>query len=467
MRLSWYTPLSPVESGISLYNEELLPLLAKCFEIDVVLDGYRPTRLEESPGLRLHRRWRSGIGAAADGAFPVYQMGNSPAHCYMLPEIERNPGVLVLHDTMLHHLFVQHAARSGGWRWYQSLMAARYGEAGIQAASRVMRGQSPPSLFDFPLNEHLVGASRVTLVHSEHSRHETLSRCPDSRVERVPMGIRLPPVIDKRDARSALGLPHDQFVVASITHVNPHKRLDVVLRALARVRRKVPARMLVAGSVAPGVPLDRWIRHLGLGAVVDLHGYVPDSVARLFAAAADVIVNLRYPTAGETSASLLRSMAASRPVIVTEGGSFSELPDETTIKVPPDVLEEDMLVGILETLATRAGLGDEIGRNARAFVEREHSLPVMARRYVEILSDLAGEAVCVPDWSVADERISIPSSKVWGMQDPWIEQVGMAIAELGLGGNEKLLRAVAHAADDLGLRVGKINESIPDEQEGA
>jgi glycosyltransferase involved in cell wall biosynthesis len=467
MRLRWFTPLSPVESGISLYNEELLPLLADCFEIDVVLDGYRPARLEESPELRLHRRRRGQIGASADGEIRVYQMGNSPAHCYMLPEIERNPGVLVLHDTMLHHLFVQQAARSGGWRRYQSEMTERYGEAGVKAAARVMRGQSPPSLFDFPLSEHLVDASRVTLVHSEHSRQEVLAWCPEARVERVPMGIRLPPVIDKHVARSALGLPDDQFVVVSITHVNPHKRLDVVLRALARVRRTVPARMLVAGSIAPGVPLDRWVRHLGLGAVVDLYGYVPDSTARLIAAAADVIVNLRYPTAGETSASLLRSMAASRPVIVTNGGSFSELPDETAVKVAPDVLEEDMLVAIMETLAARPGLAGEIGRNARAFIESEHSLPVMARRYVEILSDLAGLDVSVPHWRVAEEQIPLPSSGGMVEHRPWAEQVGLAIAELGLGGNEKLLREVAGAVEDLGLQVGKISESYPDEREDA
>ncbi len=35
---------------------------------------------------------------------------------------------------------------------------------------------------------------------------------------------------------------------------------------------------------------------------------------------------LRHPTAGETSASLLRLLGAGRPTLVTATGSFAELP---------------------------------------------------------------------------------------------------------------------------------------------
>jgi glycosyltransferase involved in cell wall biosynthesis len=463
MRLSWYTPLRPVESGISLYSEEILPLLVECCQIDVVVDGYQPVGFRPTPGARLVTRGRRY--RPEPGTLPVYQMGNSPAHAYMLDAVERHPGVLVLHDTVLHHLFIQQAVRTRGWAWYQHLMQARYGDAGVDAARRVLTGQSPPSLFAFPLSEHLIDASAVTVVHSEHSKRDVLRWRPNARVERVPMGIRLPPVLDKQRARHALGLPGDQFIIASITHVNPHKRLDVVLRAMARARRRVPARLVIAGSIAPGVPLERWIAHLGLGAVVDLMGYVDDRRARLIAAAADVIVNLRYPIAGETSASLLRSMSAARPVVVTDGGSFAELPDDAVIKVPPDVIEEEMLTAVFERLDAEPSFGERIGANARSFIESEHTLPVMARHYLDILTSITTENLSVPEWHVADEIVEVGGLDVQSSEPAWVRDTGRAIAELGIGGDNRLLRAVAEAASELGLEVGKIRTDARDDVE--
>ena len=100
-RVAWFTPLEPVESGISLYNQELLPLIAHALRVDVIVDGYSPTVLVESDRLRLrqYREYRR-----SDYDLVVYQVGNSPAHIYMLDEMTSKPGVLVLHDTMLNHL---------------------------------------------------------------------------------------------------------------------------------------------------------------------------------------------------------------------------------------------------------------------------------------------------------------------------------------------------------------------------
>ena len=71
-RIAWFTPLQPVASGISFYNEELLPLLAGSWSIDVFVDGYYPTHLRESRGLRVlpARRFR-GLGPFRDCRRPT------------------------------------------------------------------------------------------------------------------------------------------------------------------------------------------------------------------------------------------------------------------------------------------------------------------------------------------------------------------------------------------------------------
>ena len=42
MRLAYFSPLNPLQSGISDYSEELLPALAERADIDLFVDGFEP-----------------------------------------------------------------------------------------------------------------------------------------------------------------------------------------------------------------------------------------------------------------------------------------------------------------------------------------------------------------------------------------------------------------------------------------
>ena len=56
-------------------------------------------------------------------------------------------------------------------------------------------------------------------------------------------------------------------------------------------------------------------------------------------AACDVLVNLRYPTMGETSGSVIRALSLGKPLVVSDVGWFAELPDDVVLKVPVDEYE--------------------------------------------------------------------------------------------------------------------------------
>jgi glycosyltransferase involved in cell wall biosynthesis len=454
-RIAWFTPLQPVESGISLYSEDILPILANVVDIDVVVDNYDPTKLRESASLSICP-YRSFDSERYD--LVVYQLGNSPVHLYMLPEIERTPGLLVLHDTMLNHLFIQRAAREGTLLDYRLEMQRRYGADGARAADRVLKGQAPDDLFRFPMSEPLIYRSLATIVHSEFARSQASGWASDSTVVRVPHGLHLPEYVEKSVARQFLRVPSDQFLIASISHINPHKRIDVVLRALRRLRQAVPSRAILAGSVSRNFPLQRIVNHLSLDQVVDLPGYVSDQQALLIAAAADVIVNLRYPTAGETSGSLLHSMAAGRPVLVSRTGSFTEIPDDAVIRVPVDTLEEDMLVAVFQRLATDPSFGDSIGSRARAFIMEEHSLERWVNGYVDIFEELTGHSIERPTVSDREEVfVDHQSDPEAQDRDELIDSIATDVAELGLGGDDELLADIAKSQMELGLGVGMIN----------
>jgi glycosyltransferase involved in cell wall biosynthesis len=154
------------------------------------------------------------------------------------------------------------------------------------------------------------------------------------------------------------------------------------------------ARLLLAGPVAPRFDLDARLEKVGLqeGALIR-EGYVDERRFVALLAACDVCVNLRAPTMGETSGSAIRALSLGKPLVVSDVGWFSELPDEIAAKVSPDEREVETLAAVLEALCTQDDLRAAMGRAARAHVERENSLSRVADLYTAALEEAAGGAV--------------------------------------------------------------------------
>src|SRR5437016_1521258 len=101
MKIAFFTPLNPIQSGISDYSEELLLTLAGAtiaaqpVEIDVFIDrGYKPSNQEITHRFRvLQTSALSRLSSQYDSV--IYQMGNSPAHTYIYKQMLRHPGVVV------------------------------------------------------------------------------------------------------------------------------------------------------------------------------------------------------------------------------------------------------------------------------------------------------------------------------------------------------------------------------------
>ena len=109
-------------------------------------------------------------------------------------------------------------------------------------------------------------------------------------------------------------------------------------------------------------------------------------------AACDVLVNLRSPTMGETSGAVIRGLALGKPMLVSDVGWFSELPDEAVLKIPVDEYEVQTIAAALELAADACGRA----RVGGARVRRGASTTSAARQtlYAAALEEAAGgEAV--------------------------------------------------------------------------
>ena len=90
MRIAWFSPFPPVRTGIAGRSAELVASLeARGYSVD----RYPEAAAHDFPWR--HRQHPYDL--------VIYQFGNSSHHDYEWPYALRYPGLVVLHDTRLHH----------------------------------------------------------------------------------------------------------------------------------------------------------------------------------------------------------------------------------------------------------------------------------------------------------------------------------------------------------------------------
>lgn len=389
LRLDYLSPLPPVRSGISDYSVDLLPHLAELADV----------RLLALPGQEvdpeLARRWAPEPAARAgdDGRIPLYHMGNNRYHEAIWQLGHERPGVIVLHDLVLHHFLLDRTVGQGRFEPYRDELERDHGWIGDAAARPIRWGAyGQAAQFFLPANRTLLRRQRGVVVHGRWAAGVLDEEDPELAVRVVPMGIPLPPAASAergRAFRRGRGIPDDVPLLGSFGFQTPIKRTDVAIRALAHSGLE-DVRLLIAGELSPWANYDKLAARLGVGDRVHVTGYLPFDEMQAAISATDLCLNLRYPTAGETSASLLRILAAGRPVIVSDYAELGELPDEIAIRVPLGDDEHEQLAALLASRlhAERDHLR-AMGDAARRHVAERHAPGLAAAALVAAVEVLA------------------------------------------------------------------------------
>jgi glycosyltransferase involved in cell wall biosynthesis len=452
MRVAFASPLPPATSGIADYAAELLPhLAAEGLDLALYFEGSAPPA-EPLRSAFPCRPARALVREAGSYDLVVYQMGNSaPHHAEIRRALLEVPGVAVLHEYVLHHLVRELTLAAGDGEAFVEEMRYAAGESGRRAAQRLLDSHFPVDPWRFPLFERAVDRSFAVGVHSESARRRIRASRPAAWVERLAFPVALdrlrpPTEAERRAARAELGLADAAPLLASYGFVTPHKRLGPALRAFARFRRERPAaRFLVCGEVSPHYDFGALLAEVGEAGIVVTGRLALDAFDRALGAA-DLALNLRHPTGGETSAALVRLLARGVPSAVTGAGWFAELPDGVVAKVPAGEGEEELLLDLYRAAARDADLLAAMSRAARRYAEREHAPERSARDYAGLLArvaaarpEVAPAAPPLAPWRGDDPRIALLAS------------VGADLADLGLGeGERQLLAAVAAEVAGLG-----------------
>jgi len=364
MRIAFVSPMPPAKSGIADYSAALVAPLRDLAAVDVFE--------QQPPGFR---------ASAYDEI--IYQIGNNGFHAGAFEMALEHPGLVVLHEANLHHLITDLTIRRNRWDLYLAECEYDGGPAALEFAKRVQRLEVGPDYDGVPMLRRLLERSRGVIVHSRFCAGAVRAGQYLGPLSVIPHGAWISDT-PAMPWRYRLGLDETAPLIGVFGFLKPYKRIAESLRAFRRLLRFEPrARMILVGETHPDFPLKEMIRGLNLGPFVRLLGFTTEEDFTGYMAACDIVLNLRFPTVGESSGSLLRALGLGRACVVSGVGSFAELPDSVCLKVPVGSAEEDTLFEYLNLLVTRPRLARVLGEEARAWVRRECSWPKVAERYVQ------------------------------------------------------------------------------------
>lgn len=385
MKLAVFTPVSPVQSGIADYSQALLPHLAEHLDVTVfTAGGYAPDGFPTAPQISI-RDYREYVPEQFDET--LYQFGNNPYHVYIYDTALRHPGINLFHEYNLHHLVAAATIRRDDWAGYLREIEYEAGPDALAHAERVRKLEIGPDYDNVALNRRVIEAAKATIVHSDFMVRQVRQAGAAHAVKKIPHGAHTPEV-NRSLYRAKLGVEPETPLIGIFGFLKPYKRIQESLLAMQRLVRLEPrARMILVGEEHADYPVKAMIERLGLSAHARVLGYVPIEEFEQHIGAVDICLNLRYPTVGETSGSLLRAFGLGRAVIVSDVGAFADLPSGTCLKVPPKGAEIDLLTEYLNLLVTRPDVARSLGAQARNYAATECSWPKVAKEFADWLAD--------------------------------------------------------------------------------
>jgi glycosyltransferase involved in cell wall biosynthesis/SAM-dependent methyltransferase len=387
MRLAYFTPLNPQLCGISDYNEELLPYLAAHADIDLFLDGFKPSK-DDLPVGRIfdYQKNPAALELLKNYDAAIYHVGNDYRfHFGTCTVLRRHPGIVVFHDYVLEDTFLGHTREVRDMRPYLDELEACHGPAERARAEEFMRrGAAPPQEdfpLDFPLNKRVARSAEGIIAHSEWCRTRLEQIAPGVPTTRISMPVKsINPALRRAWMRKD-GLQRP-LSIASFGLITPDKGIDQTLEALSALKEEFDFHFTFVGSENSYWDVRQLIIRRGLSERVTITGHVSLEEFERHIAGTDIAINLRGHTVGETSASLCRIMGIGVPAVVSDIGWFSEIPDGCVIKVTPANNFSDLQPKLRELIAD-AALRRRTGDRARDFILSEHNIWRTAERYID------------------------------------------------------------------------------------
>lgn len=378
-KLAYVSPLPPLPSGIGTYSVALVECLARFYEIDIIID--QPGTIEITGVQNVHNieHFSNNIDQYDR---VIYNIGNSEFHAKMLPLMSYAPGVVIHHDIFISGLvdWINNNIQEG---YYLRSLYDSHGYVALQHDARASNRLE--NLMTYPISRAIYDDAFAVFVHSAHARDlitQYYGTSSEQYVTKIPHPRSVPDLAPQTEARRRLHLNEQETVVCSFGYVGPSKQpLRLIEAWQKRSNRGPDARLVFVGTVEDSDTGRKVRAAADRDPTIQVTGWMDDATYAAYLAAADVAVQLRQDSRGETSGAALDTMAAGIATIVTSEGSMGELPDDAVLKVPSRGSAEAITTQ-LDRLLGDAGLRDRLGRVGRDLVARDYDPETVTTKIV-------------------------------------------------------------------------------------
>ena len=355
MIVGYFSPMPPAATGVADYSAELLP----------------------------HLQAIGPVSVNQPGDVNVYHIGNNALHREIYHRALAEPGVVVLHDAVLQHFFLGTDEVR-----YVDEFVFNYGEWSRGQAQELWaqraRSGADARYFAYPMLRRVLENARAVVVHNPAAAEIARKHTPDARIFEIPhlfVPPQLPDAVETLQFRQALGIAPRTLLVGAFGHQRETKRLGVLLRSIERATQQGASLKLLVSGEFVSATFAKTMEPLLQQPNILRTGHLEDDVFWKYLAATDLCVNLRYPSAAESSGIAIRMMGIGKAVAFTNDASISRFPENACLRVDIGPAEEDMLTEYLTWLAREREAAQAIGRNAARYIAKEHAPSKVAEQY--------------------------------------------------------------------------------------
>lgn len=369
-KMLYASPFSPLRSGISDYSEALVEALSEKYDITLYIDDYKITS-EKMNQYSILRHNRDEIKFSSFDHI-VYNIGNNPEfHSYIYEACKEHPGMIILHDYVLYYLF------TGFYQRRNEFYSKTYELNGVEDFLLIKKAVKTTGIdvlnqkemaAMLPFNKELLRTDNKIMVHSQYAFNKVKKYTDKVKVINMIQQVTdFSEPIDRIALLNKYKIPTDAFIITSFGLIAETKLNHVMCEIMSRINWQAGKKICYI-MVGEGDYVDSYVDHK----IIFKTGFVNMDEFNSFIVHSDLVLNLRHPSMGETSAALMRIMQMGKPCIIVDEAWFAEIPDLCAIKLSVDNIESQLEARLLECIEDEKKLS-QVGLNAAEYIAEEYA----------------------------------------------------------------------------------------------
>lgn len=379
-KLAYVSPFPPLKTGIASYSASLISYLSQYYDIELILSHENISIISDQPFIIHSDDWFINNHHLYDRV--LYHFGNSSFHTYMINLLASIPGIVVLHDFYLSGaMSKEHIIKKNDL----------YRLHGYRALMDLQQTSTKNVEWKYPCNKEVLKNALSIITHSEYSKtlasywYSDISSVDFYTVPHLQKSI-IPSemLLDKK----MLNLSVDAFTVCSFGMIGESKKTLSIIDAWLNtsLSRDPHCYLIFVGENDTTRYAKDVEQAISAHKNIYITGWTDERMFNSYLSIADMAVQLRTLSRGETSGALLDCLNYGIPTIANANGSMAEFPSDVLYMLEDEFAIKD-LTQAFESLYHDKQKSQILSKKAKAYMKAFHNPKNCAAQYAKVIEE--------------------------------------------------------------------------------